>query len=80
MRRHAPRRGRVAMVAKPSLIALPAVPLFLLLCYTWAAHGVIRPHTASQAKSVKAASCVAWRKTHSCSPFGYEDHAAKLAE
>ena len=70
MRRQAPRRGRSSIVARPSLLALPAVPLFLLLCYTWAAHGVIRPHTASKLKTMEGSPCVAWRRTHSCSPFG----------
>ncbi|DBB17802.1 TPA: hypothetical protein ACH3X3_002830 [Trebouxia sp. C0006] len=73
MPRQFPRRGRSAFTSR--LVALPIFSLLALVCYTWAARRVITQLTARQTKPQKTVGCVAWRKTHSCSPFGERDWA-----
>lgn len=75
MRRYSPRRSRATFSAKSGLVALPILSLVALFSYTWAAHRVIQRYSASQTKPLKSIGCVAWRRTHSCSPFGYEARA-----
>ena len=76
MPRQFPRRGRSAFTSR--LVALPIFSLLALVCYTWAARRVINQLTASHAKPQKTVGCVAWRKTHSCSPFGYDGKLAHV--